>query len=90
MQCMIDAAEDYLVDHARNVLKEGCKYLMKFFRHDETDSARHKVLKSAFEASKLNAIKAFTQPMLKKLQRVGDEQQCVDITQTAREAIFVQ
>jgi hypothetical protein len=90
MQYVIDAAEDYPVDHARYILKEGCKYLIKPFRQDETDSDKRKVLKCAFEASRFKAIKAFTQPILKKLQSVGDGQQCADITQTAREAIFVQ
>jgi hypothetical protein len=90
IQWVIDAAKDYLADSAREVLKEGCKYLIKFFRHDETDSAKRKVLESAFKASSLDAIEALTQPLLQKLQRVGYEQQGADIIQAAREAIFVQ
>ncbi len=74
MQWVLDAAEDYLADHARDVIKEGCKYLLKLFRHeDETDPAKRKVIESSFEASSLDAIKTLTQPLLQELQRVGHE-----------------
>ena len=46
IQWVIEAAKDDLADSAHQVPKEGCKYLTKFFRQDETDPAKPKVLKS--------------------------------------------
>ncbi len=91
MQWVSDAVEDYLADHARDVTKEGCKDLLKLFRHeDETDPAKHKVSERSFEASSLDAIETLTQTLFQKLHRVGYEQQGLDINQAARELILLQ
>ena len=74
MQWVLDAAEDYLADHARDVIKEGCKYLLKLVRHEDgTEKAKRQVIESSFAASNLDAIETLTQPLLQELQRVGHE-----------------